>query len=496
MNRTADDIAAEMDMSPETIRELGYRITDLIVHEFEDLSRRPIYPPPKSFCEMESHFGGPPPCVGTDPHVLLDVVRDQLLPASTNYNHPRLTGYISSTTLPLSGLIEALVSTVRVFPYTWSMTPVSSHVEATVGRWLGQMVGFSDDAAGYITTGDSWANLMGIAIARVRRCGWYIKMEGLAGHPTLVAYCSEQAHSCIEQSMRLLGIGSAQLRRIPVDEAFRIRIDELERAVAADLAAGRRPFCLIGTAGTTNTGAVDPLEALADVAACHEMWFHIDGAYGAFAALDEETRPILSGFSRADSLVLDPHKWLNIPYEAGCFLTRSWRDMADTFALVPEYLVAGNTESREHNHWQHGFELTRGDRALKIWIALRQYGVDTFSEMVSGHIALARRVGEWVEAAPDFEVASAPALSVCGFRYVPTDVDPDDPGRAEYLDSLNEALEEAIIADGRALVTGTRLAGKKVLRVCIVNHRITWGGLRETLELLRELGAALHARGS
>ena len=481
-----------MHMGAETVRALGYRIVDLIAHEFEDLSRRPIYPPPQSFEDMEACFGGPPPSEPTDPDTLIDLIRDRVLPASANYIHPNLTGYVSSTALPLPGLVEALVGTLRLFPYTWNMTPACSHIEATVARWLGQMVGFADDAAGYVTTGGSWANLMGLAVARTRRCGWDVKHQGLGDNVRLTAYCSAETHSCLAQSMRLLGMGSDQLREIPVDRDFRLRVDALEAAIEADLAAGHRPFCVIGTAGSTNTGAVDPLEALADVAQRHQLWYHIDGAYGAFAALDDHERAQFTGFARADSLVLDPHKWLNIPYDAGCFLTRNWQDMSDTFALVPEYLATDNVQALG-NHWQHGFELTRTDRALKVWLALRQYGVDAFARMVTEHIALAGRVGAWVVAAEDFELVSAPALSICTFRYVPAGYDTSQPEAAAYLDALNRDIEVAANADGSFLITGTTINRKQVLRVCIVNHRLTWERLETMLLMLRDFGRAAHA---
>ncbi len=479
-----------MAMDPEQIRALGYRIVDLITEELGAPDRRPIYPPPHRWDELDRRLGGELPEQGSDPFAVIETIRRDLIPASANYIHPRLLGYVSSTPLPLTGLIEALVASVRLFPYTWSLTPGSCLIEAVVARWLGQMVGFSDQAAGYMTTGGSWANLMGLAVARLRRCGWDVKEEGLGGHPALCAYTSNQAHSCHEQSMRLLGMGAAQLRQIAVDDDYRIDLAALEAAIQTDLAAGLKPFCLLANAGTTNTGAIDPLEAMADLAEHHGLWFHVDGAYGAFAALDPQVRPQLAGLSRADSAVVDPHKWLNMPYDAGCVLTRKWSDLSDTFALIPTYLEAGHAEEA-HDHWKHGFELTRTDRALKVWVALKQYGLESFRAMVSQHIALARRLGEWVDAADDFELITRPALSVCCFRYRPR-VIPGDAAQTEpELDRLNLALENALARDGRALVTGTELNGRRVLRCCIVNHRATWEGIEYTLALIRELGQKL-----
>ncbi len=288
--------------------------------------------------------------------------------------------------------------------------------------------------------------------------------------------------------MRLMGLGSKSLRRLATDGAHRVRTDLLEAAIEADRAAGMQPFCVIGNAGATNTGAVDPLDALADIAERHGLWFHIDGAYGALAALAPETHDELGAFSRADSLVVDPHKWLNIPYDAGCILVRSWSHLSDAFSLVPEYLRVGN-EAGLHDHWQHGFELTRCDRALKVWLAIRQYGVNRLRAMIEDHLALTRRVAEWVRNAPDFEMVSPPCLSVCCFRYAP-------PGMTDEaaLNQLNHDIESELTYDGRALITGTELDGLRVLRSCIVNHRATWEGVQRTLEIAREVGERVLAR--
>ena len=478
-------------MDKEQIRKLGYEIVDIITDELGDPSRRPIYPRPYDWDELEPLLGGDAPEAGENPHALLALIRDTVIPASANYIHPRLLGYVSSTPLPMTGLIDALVASVRLFPYTWSMTPGSSFVEAVVARWLGQMVGYSNHAAGYMTTGGSWANLMGIAVARAQKAGWDVNTEGISGHPALTAYTANQAHSCHEQSMKLLGLGHRQLRKIPVDSNFRIELSALESAIRDDLDAGLKPFCVIGNAGTTNTGAVDPLNDMADIAARFDLWFHIDGAYGAFAAMDPDTRPLFEGLERADSLVVDPHKWLNIPYDAGCVLMHEWKDMSETFSILPSYLEGGH-DATQHDHWHHGFELTRTDRALKVWVAIRQYGVSRFREMVTDHMALARRVGQWVDGAQDFELTCQPSLSVCCFRYRPADVGGGANAEA-YLNKLNGRLEHALAGDGRALMTGTELNGQKVMRTCIVNHKASWEGIEATLLLIRELGENLHA---
>ena len=483
----APDSSLAMDAA--SIRALGYRIVDMIADDLGDPARRPVFPAARSREAMEAVFGGPVPRSGTEADALLTILRDHLLPAAGNPNHPRMMAYVLSASTPVTALVEALVGSIKLRPTTWKNQPASCQIEVTVARWLGDMVGFADNAAGYMTTGGSWANLVALAVARVRRAGWDVRAEGVAGRPALTAYVSSEAHSCIDRSAELLGMGAANLRKIPVDDGFRVDLAALQASIDADVAAGCRPFCVIGNAGTVNTGAVDPLDSLADIAARHDMWFHVDGAYGALACLVPEERHRFAGLARADSLTLDPHKWLNAPFEAGCILTRDWRDLGDTFSLIPPYLRGAM--GSEHNQYEYGFELSRTDRALKVWLALRQYGVDRYAGLIAGHLALARHLARRVADADDFELVTPVVLSICCFRYVPADLEPGDPSVETYLNALNHALEMALAADGRALVSGTELNGARVLRACIVSHPVSRDGVDETLALLRQLGREL-----
>jgi aromatic-L-amino-acid decarboxylase len=473
-------------MEPEEIRALGYRIVDMIVGEFADPSRRPVFPPPQTWEAMERAFGGPVPRSGMEAGQVLSIVEEHLLPAAGNPNHPKAMAYVLTASQPLPALMEALVATIKLRPTTWKNQPGSCHIEATVARWLGSMVGFSENAAGYVTTGGSTANLFALAVARVRRAGWDVRADGIHGGPQLIAYVSAESHSCFERSAQMMGMGSAGLRKIPVDEKFCIRMDLLEEAIERDLARGYRPFCIVGNAGTVDTGAVDPLHALADLAARHGAWFHVDGAYGAFAAMVPATRDLFAGLARADSLTVDPHKWLNVPFEAGCILVRNRQDLSDTFCLIPPYLRGAL--GADDNQYECGFELSRADRALKVWLALRQHGTDWYAEMIRHHMELARYLARLVDEAADFELVCAPVLSIVCFRYVPA-------GRVKDLNELNElnfGLEMALIEDGRALVSGTELNGIRVLRACIASLPVTKAAVGKTLEILREIGASLQ----
>lgn len=469
---------------PDTLRDLGYRIVDQIVEEFHGANPRPVFPAPQTRDAMEEAFGGPLPLEGMEPDALLQLALDRILPAAGNPNHPGSMGYVLTSSSPLPALFEALVAAIKLRPTTWKNQPASCHIETTVVRWLGEMAGFAPDAAGYVTTGGSWANLAALSVARVRKAGWDVRAEGLNGKPQLVAYTSEHTHSCIQRSCEMLGIGANWLRKIPLDKHFRLRTDLLEQAIQADVTAGHKPFCVVGNAGTVETGAIDPLNALADIAQRNNLWFHVDGAYGAFAALVPEKRALMTGIARADSLTVDPHKWLNTPFEAGCILFRDWADLRLTFSLIPHYLQAAM--GTEHNQYEYGFELSRTDRALKVWLALRQYGVAAYAAMVADHLDFTHHLASLIKEAPEFELACEPELSICCFRYVPPGV--TDP---VTLDQLNYDLELALMRDGRGLISGTQLNGRRVLRACIASRSVTRQSVEETFRLLRVLAATL-----
>jgi len=483
---------SDMSLDPEYIRTLGYRIVDIIVRDIADPTRRPPFPPLQSPEKLESVFGGPLPRKGMDPEEILHTIEQEFLPASGNHNHPCLMANVLTGAMPLSGLVEALVGSIKVRPTTWRNQPASCQVEITVARWLGEMTGFSSNAAGYVTSGGSWANLVGLAMARVRCAGWNVRAHGCAGHDPLTAYTSEEAHSCFDRSVELMGVGRELLRKIPTDSGFRVRPDLLEDAIQNDLEAGFRPFCVVGQAGTINTGAVDDLNALADIAQRYGLWFHIDGSYGAPAALNPEARHLFAGIDRADSLCVDPHKWLNTPFEAGCILARDWSSLRDTFGLLPPYMRSQMGEA--HDQYQHGFELSRTDRALKVWVALKQYGADRYARMIAGHMALARYMAARIGEADDLELMSEPVLSTCCFRYIPPGIHERTHDPLPYLNDLNRAIENEMADGCQALVSGTDVRGKRVLRACIASYQVTRESVDKTLETVRVIGRRLDER--
>jgi aromatic-L-amino-acid/L-tryptophan decarboxylase len=460
-------------------------MVDSVVSHLLTARQRPILPALPERSVLEAAVGGELPQAARDPEVVFDQLEKHLSRYSANFLHPGIMGWVAATPVPLAGLLGGWLNALRIFPHSWKLTAGSTHIETTVIRWLGQMIGFSDGAAGYVTTGGSFANMYAVCVARHRALGLDSRRRGLLAAPQLTAYASEHTHMCIRQSLGLLGIGEDHLRQIPVDTACRVRADALEARLQADIASGHKPFCIIGNAGTTNTGAIDDLEALGALGKKYAVWFHVDGSYGAFAAMCPETSGLFKGLSLADSVAIDPHKWLNIPFEAGCILLKSWDDLSEAFSHVPPYLRAGDTPS-QHDHWHYGFELSRADRATKVWFELQHYGAKAYQKLIQSHIQLARKLAALIREDAEFELVAQPALSVVCFRYishVPMDTD--------LLDRVNAAIEESYLAEGRVLFSGTVIAEKHVLRACIINHRTTWGDVREGLEAARRVGRRL-----
>jgi glutamate/tyrosine decarboxylase-like PLP-dependent enzyme len=343
------------------------------------------------------------------------------------------------------------------------------HLERAVVRWLAELVGYPHaPAAGLLTSGGSAATIVCLAGARSRalaEAGHDARRDGLAGGPQLIAYVPAEAHSCVRRALELLGLGSGAMREVPL-EGGRLDAGALRAAIAADRASGAVPALLVGSAGTVNTGAIDPLDALADVAAAEGLWFHVDGAYGAFGVLDPGIAARYDGMERADSLVLDPHKWLGVPVDAGCGLVRRGDDLRDAFTLIPPYLRQ-DTGAPVGTFAEYGFEQTRPFRALKTWATIAARGRAGIAAQVSRANALARELAALVEREPELELAAAPETSIVAFRARPAGCPPAE------LDELNRALPEAVQARGRAFVTGTVFGGRETLRACILHPDTT-----------------------
>jgi glutamate/tyrosine decarboxylase-like PLP-dependent enzyme len=389
------------------------------------------------------------------------MVRD-VLPYAMGNGHPAFFGWVNPPP-SLAGVLASLMA-AAMNPSVVSGDHADVHLERTVVRWLGELVGYPHTpGAGLLVSGASAATIVCLAGARSRAvgAGHDLRRDGLWGGPRLLSYVPSEAHSCVGRAIELLGLGRESIRPVPLEDG---RLDQraLRDAIAADRAAGGVPALLVGSAGTVNTGAIDPLEALADVAAAEGLWFHVDGAYGAFGVLDPAIAARYRGMARADSLVLDPHKWLGVPVDAGCVLVRRADDLREAFSVIPPYLRQ-DAGAEVGTFAEYGPEQTRPFRALKTWATIAARGRDGIAEQVVRANALARELAARVEREDSLELAAAPQTSIVAFRARPAGCS------ADQLEAVNRALPEAVQARGRAFVTGTVYQGRETLRACILH---------------------------
>ena len=390
------------------------------------------------------------------------ILRD-VLPYAMGNGHPAFFGWVNPPPSPAGAM--ASLAAAAMNPSVVAGDHADVHLERTVVRWLAELVGFPHaPGAGLLTSGGSAATIVCLAGARSRAlaaAGHDVRRDGLAGAPSLVAYVPAEAHSCVRRALELLGLGSGAMREVPL-EGGRLDATALRASIAADRASGALPALLVGSAGTVNAGQIDPLDRLAGVAAAEDLWFHVDGAYGAFGVLDPAISVRYRGMERADSLVLDPHKWLGVPVDAGCALVQDGDDLRDAFSLIAPYLRQ-DTDAAVGTFAEIGFEQTRPFRALKTWATIAARGRAGITAQVAGANALARELATLVEHEAELELAAAPETSIVAFRARPVGCPP------ARLDELNRALPEAVQARGRAFVTGTVLGGHETLRACILH---------------------------
>jgi glutamate/tyrosine decarboxylase-like PLP-dependent enzyme len=397
---------------------------------------------------------------------VLQAVHERILPHPFGNSHPRFFAFINATADPLGIVADYLAASMN--SNCWGGDHAAIHVEKQVLKWLAAILGLPESSEGILTSGGSMANFTALATAR-RAMSPNVRETGFAGTEPLVVYVSQEVHNCVDKAVDLLGIGWKQLRKIPTDDAFRMRVDLLQQAIAEDRRAGRKPAIVVGNAGTVNTGAIDPLDELADLAEREGLWFHADGAYGAMATISPSLRPLFRGLERADSVAADPHKWLYVPYEAGATLVREPGRMAEAFQRPAPYLVH-DPESPVRgpvSFNERGPELSRGFKALKVWMGLKRHGVQGYAAAVDHDVAMARELAEAVRAHPDFELLAPPVLSIVAFRYRPKGTTLDE----DALARLNRRIVNELVGSGAFFLAPTLLKGRTAMRVAIVNFR-------------------------
>ena len=468
---------------------LGARTAAMIGEYLRNLPVQPVdrVVPPDVRRRLMSQ---PLPDKGRTAEEILDFLKKEIMPWPVAIGHKRSYAWVNSPPAPISLLADSVANTMNSGLDGYDSSGIFLFV--SVGRWIMELVGFPVEGSQcLLLTGGSAATLNALTAARHRtaaRAGWDMRAEGLQGvHPKLILYASEESHSSIQKCVEQLGIGTKQLRAIAADEQFRMRPDALRRAIEDDRKAGHLPFAIVACGGATNTGAIDPLDEIAEIAAAEDIWLHVDGAFGAWAALDPAYADRFKALARADSVTLNPHKWLHVPVDCGALLTRHPDVHRAAFSLTPDYLAHGESEAP----WpmDYMFELTFGDRALKVWASISRLGRSGIAELVTRCNRLASLLESRVRALPDFELLAPASLSVVNFRYRPAGAKLDDAA----LDALNERISKAVSESGEAHMPTTRVRGKTSLRACVLHYENDEGDVEHLVQLVSRLGAQ-HAR--
>jgi glutamate/tyrosine decarboxylase-like PLP-dependent enzyme len=415
---------------------------------------------------------GSVPAEGMDANELLREVTDRMKSSSLFNGHPRFWGYITSSAAPIGALGDFLAAVMNQNVGAWQLSPLASEIEAQTIRWIAEFVGYPADCGGLMVSGGNMANFVGFLAGRKSGAPWDIRKEGLRGRGGRVCvYCSDAAHTWVQKAADLFGLGTDAVRWIPCDEQERMQVGKLEEQVMADKENGITPLLVVATAGSVGTGSVDPINAIADLCERQGLWLHVDGAYGAMAAALPGADEDLKEIHRADSLALDPHKWLYSPLEAGCALVRDGRMLPETFGFHPSYYKFDlEGEQPPTNYYELGMQNSRGFRALKVWLAFRQVGCDAFVRTIRDDIRLARALAEAAVAHPDLEVVSC-RLSIVTLRFVPRDPEVTGAHRDAYLNRLNEAILEQLQREGDCFLSNAVVRDRFLLRACIVNFR-------------------------
>jgi glutamate/tyrosine decarboxylase-like PLP-dependent enzyme len=473
-----------LSMNAPEFRALGHRLVDQIAHFLESLPERKVTP---SEAPMEVRHALQAdralPKKGEDAGTILDRTTDLLMEHSLLNGHPRFWGYITSSAAPIGALGDLLAAAVNPNVGAWALSPMASEIEAQTIRWIAEMLGFPTDCGGLFVSGGNMANLVCVLAARQAKAGWDLRKEGLKGTPLRI-YCSSETHTWVQKAADVAGLGTDAIRWIAANSQMQMDLSALRDQIVLDLAAGDRPFLVIGTAGTVSTGTFDPLREMAMICREFNLWFHIDGAYGALAVMAKDPPPELAGMREADSIAVDPHKWLYAPLEAGCAFVRRPAHLRNAFAYHPPYYLFG-TEAI--NYFDMGPQNSRGFRALKVWLALQQAGQEGYAQMISDDISLAKELYLQVSQRPDFDALSC-SLSITTFRFVPLGLDRTHADTEAYLDRLNREILSRLNNSGKVYLSNAIVNGKFAIRACIVNFRTSQSDIRELPPLALQIG--------
>ena len=485
------ELRNEESLDPEdwqAMRKLGRRMIDDMMTYLETIRDRPVWQPMPD--DVKQKFNISLPANPQKPEDIYEEFLDHILPHPMGNIHPRFWGWVIGTGTVLGMLAELLAAGMN--PCPGGADHIANYVEAQVLEWCKQMLDYPPEASGLLVSGCSMANFVGLTVARNSMAGFDIRREGLQGaQKTMTFYGSFETHSSNQKAIELLGLGSASLRQIPVNADFQIVLPELEAAILKDRRDGFKPICVIGNAGTVNTGAIDDLNSLADLCRRENLWFHVDGAFGALASLSPDLRPLVSGIERADSLAFDFHKWMYMPYEIGCVLVRHEPSHRRAFSTTPDYLAHAERGLAGGSLWfsEYGVELSRGFKALKVWMSIKEHGIEKYGRLIRQNVDQARYLAHLVDNSPRLERLAPVPLNIVCFRFKDNSHDRD-------LNFVNQEILIRLQEKGIAAPSHTTISGQYVLRVAVTNHR----SRKEDFDLLVEevvrLGEEILKEGS
>lgn len=480
----------DLDWDPKTARAFGDDVLDLWQELLERIRELPV----ARRHDHETVRGAvvteiPAQPMATDE--LVQRLREITFEYSMYPGSPGFMAYVSGPGTVPGAVADLLAGGLNQNLGGWRLSPAGSEIELDLTRWFATKFGLSEGAAGIFTSGGAMANFVALKRARDVKAGWDVRRDGVAAGPRMTIYASNEVHNVSDRAADMMGLGDGAVRRLPVDDAYRLDIRALRQAIEADLAAGFKPICVVGSAGTVGTGSIDPLEEIAAICNEYDLWFHVDGAYGALAMLSDELRPLFPGIELADSIAFDPHKWLYTPHSGGCVVVRDFQGLGDSFSIDASYVHTDKERSGFGDDLRHfGPQFSRGFQGLKVWVSLLAHGTDAYGRRIAHDVALAKYLRDEAERRPDFEVMAPTILSITCFRYVPEDLG-DVEGREAYLSLLNERLMTELQLDGRTYCSNAVLSGAFVLRACIVNFRTEAEDIDRLLDVCVDIGSKL-----
>lgn len=487
----------DFDMNVEEFRELGYSVIDRITKYYSSIRERPVFQK-KSAESVANEFDEPLPVLGCEPNELLKEWDEKILPNTTHLGSPRYFGFVNGSGTMIGTLAETLAASVNMNTGAWKASPAGTEIERKTISWLNQLVGYPETGGGLITSGGTMADISAVLTAFRIKADFDSTQDGLQGERDsgkyLIYMSDHEGHVAIERAADMLNLGRSCIRRVPDNGDFRMDVDKLKDMILEDIWNGHHPFCVVAQAGSINVGVIDPLDEIADICEEHDLWFHVDGACGAIGSILPELEEDFRGLYRADSITLDPHKWMCIQYECGCLLVKDQEKLRRTFSMSAPYLRGTMpTEYTGMNYLEYSPQMSRGFKALKLWMTLKHFGVKGYQQLLRQNIRCASYMHELVTQAGDFRAFHEPKIYMYCFQYMPEDIQNEllsgsSKEIEEYLGELNQRIADEIQIEGSAFIMTSRLRGKTVLRLSICSHRTQLSDMELVFQKLRSLG--------